>query len=109
MNEKEISEIRRRFRADKHNIAHIRGCYVNEKKEIIAQFDQSMALLGQTETEQIIALLRKTLSGGVDKMWDFARIGTARSGHQIEVDTPAKIRPGAHLRSRPFRIRHINK
>ena len=52
MNEKEISEIRRRFRADKHNIAHIRGCYVNEKKEIIAQFDQSMALLGQTETEQ---------------------------------------------------------
>ena len=67
MNEKEISEIRRRFRADKHNIAHIRGCYVNEKKEIIAQFDQSMALLGQTETEQIIALLRKTLSGGVDK------------------------------------------
>ena len=26
-----------------------------------------MALLGQTETEQIIALLRKTLSGGVDK------------------------------------------
>ena len=41
MNEKEISEIRRRFRADKHNIAHIRGCYVNEKKEIIAQFDQS--------------------------------------------------------------------
>ena len=36
----------------------IRGCYVNEKKEIIAQFDQSMALLGQTETEQIIALLR---------------------------------------------------
>lgn len=59
MNEKEISEIRRRFRADKHNIAHIRGCYVNEKKEIIAQFDQSMALLGQTETEQIIALLQK--------------------------------------------------
>ena len=55
MNEKEISEIRRRFRADKHNIAHIRGCYVNEKKEIISQFDQSMALLGQTETEQIIA------------------------------------------------------
>ncbi len=67
MNEKEISEIRRRFRADKHNIAHIRGCYVNEKKEIISQFDQSMALLGQTETEQIIALLRKTLSGGINK------------------------------------------
>ena len=31
MNEKEISEIRRRFRHDKSNIQKIRGCYVNEK------------------------------------------------------------------------------
>ena len=34
MNEKEIGELRRRFRADKSNISHVRGCYVNEKKEI---------------------------------------------------------------------------
>ena len=40
MNEKEISEIRRRFRADKSNITHVRGCYVNEKQEIVSQFDQ---------------------------------------------------------------------
>lgn len=26
MNEKEISEIRRRFRPDKSNITHVRGC-----------------------------------------------------------------------------------
>ena len=36
MNEKEIGELRRRFRADKSNITHVRGCYVNEKKEIIS-------------------------------------------------------------------------
>lgn len=41
MNEKEISEIRRRFRHDKSNIQKIRGCYVNEKGEIISEFDQS--------------------------------------------------------------------
>lgn len=67
MNEREISELRRRFRADKNNITRIRGCYVNEKKEIISQFDQSMAMLPQTETEEIMDLLRKTLSGTVNK------------------------------------------
>ena len=34
MNEKEIAEIRRRFRADRGTITHVRGCYVNEQKEI---------------------------------------------------------------------------
>ena len=33
MNAREVSEIRRRFRADKSNITHIRGCYVNENGE----------------------------------------------------------------------------
>ena len=35
MTEKEIAEIRRRFRPDKSNISHVCGCYVNEAKEII--------------------------------------------------------------------------
>lgn len=67
MNEKEVSEIRRRFRADKSAISHVRGCYVNEKREIISRFDQSLALLGQTETEEILTVLRKALSGGMHK------------------------------------------
>ena len=49
MNEKEISEIRRRFRADKSNITHVRGCYVNEKQEIVSKFDQPLSLLPQEE------------------------------------------------------------
>ena len=53
MNEKEISEIRRRFRPDRSGISHIRGCYVNENREIVSQFDQSLGILGQTESEQL--------------------------------------------------------
>ena len=67
MNAREVSEIRRRFRADKSNITHIRGCYVNEKKEIISQFHQPMALLSQSESEELLALLKRTLSGSIGR------------------------------------------
>ena len=63
MNEKEISEIRRRFRTDKSNITHVRGCYVNERQEIVSQFDQSFAMLPQEESENLMNVLRRTLSG----------------------------------------------
>lgn len=67
MNEKEISEIRRRFRPDKSNITHIRGCYVNEKGEIISQFDQSLLSTPQEESENILSVLKRTLSGTLGK------------------------------------------
>jgi hypothetical protein len=67
MNEKEIGELRRRVRPDKSSITHVRGCYVNENKEIIAQFDQSLALMTQEEGEKFLALLRKTLTGTLGK------------------------------------------
>ncbi|MCI8525015.1 MAG: DUF4317 domain-containing protein [Oscillospiraceae bacterium] len=63
MNDKEISEIRRRFRADRSNITHIRGCYVNDNREIIASFDQSMGLAAEEEKEKYLALLKRALSG----------------------------------------------
>ena len=67
MNEKEIAELRRRIRPDKSSITHVRGCYVNESREIIAQFDQSLALMTQEESEKFLGLLRKSLSGTVGK------------------------------------------
>lgn len=67
MIEKEVAELRRRFRAEKSNITHVLGCYVNEKKEIISQFNQSLALMSQEETEKLLGLLRKTLSGTLGK------------------------------------------
>ena len=67
MNEKEISEIRRRFRPDRSGISHIRGCYVNENREIVSQFDQSLGLMSQEESEKLLAILRRTLSGTLGK------------------------------------------
>lgn len=92
MNEKEVSEIRRRFRADKSNISHVRGCYVNEKREIISRFDQSLALLGQTETEEIMTVLRKTLSGGMNKNLTNIVFETAQVAGSVEHGLLMKLR-----------------
>ena len=67
MNQKELGEIRRRFRPDHNNIQHIYGCYVNTNREIISSFDESLGLMSQTETEKYLALLKKALSGALGK------------------------------------------
>lgn len=67
MNEKEISEIRRRFRQDKSNITHIRGCYVNEKKEIVTEFDEPLSMMDEEECEKFLTILKRTLSGSLGK------------------------------------------
>ncbi len=66
MTDKEIAELRRRFRSDKTSITRIRGAYVNEKREIISELDQSTALMSETECDELLALLKKTLSGKLD-------------------------------------------
>lgn len=67
MNEKEIAEIRRRFNPQKTNIIGVHGCYVNENREIVAEFNQPLAALTQDETESMLALLKKLLSGVLDR------------------------------------------
>lgn len=67
MNEKEVSEIRRRFRPEKSNITGIRGCYVNENREIVAEFCPSLALMEQEEAEKLLGILKKPLSGTLGK------------------------------------------
>lgn len=63
MNQKEISELRRRFRADRSNISRIYGCFVNANKEIVAYIDSSLGMLKQEEQEIYLARLKKCLSG----------------------------------------------
>ena len=63
MNIKEIAEIKKRFNAEKSNISRVRGCCINEKKEIISTFDQSLNLMSLEESEEVLSLLKKTLSG----------------------------------------------
>ena len=64
MNQKEINELRRRFRADKSNISRIYGCFVNTNKEIVAYIDSSLGMLKEEEQEIYLARLKKCLSGG---------------------------------------------
>lgn len=67
MNEREVSELRRRFRADKTNITKLCGCYVSDKGEILSQFTSSIALMLEDEKEKVLNVLKKVLSGGLGK------------------------------------------
>lgn len=67
MTEKEIGELRRRFNPEKTGITRVRGCYVSEKKEIVSEFDQSFVTMSESESEEMLALLKKTLSGKLGK------------------------------------------
>lgn len=65
MKEKEIAEIRRRYRNDRSNISRISGCYVNSQKEIISEFDQSLGMMSQDDADAMLGLLKKALSGHI--------------------------------------------
>ena len=67
MNQKEVLEIRKRFRPDQNSITHVRGCYINEKKEIISEFNQSLGMMTEPECEKILAILKRTLSGTLER------------------------------------------
>ena len=67
MTDKEIGEIRRHLRRERSNITAIYGCYVNENKEIIAEFRQSTGMMPENESDKYFALLRRTLSGSQGK------------------------------------------
>ena len=67
MNSKELGEIKRRFKVERTNISRIRGAVINEKKEIISRFDQSLNIIGEEEAQTILNVLKKTLSGSIKK------------------------------------------
>lgn len=67
MNQKELSELRRRFRPEKSAISHIYGCYVNSSREIVSYIDASLGTMPQEEVEKYLGLLKKTLSGQTGK------------------------------------------
>lgn len=67
MNQKELNEIRRRWKLDRNAISAVYGCYVNSAKEIISQFDTAFGLLTHDEAEMYLSILKKTLSGTLGK------------------------------------------
>lgn len=65
MTDKELREIRRRFRPDKNSILSIKGCLVNADKEIVTKFNQPMATCSNEESEKILSIMKKSLSGSL--------------------------------------------
>ena len=67
MNEKEIGEIRRRVRRDRSNMTAIYGCFVNQQKEIVAEYRKSTAMMSENEAERYFGLMKRSLSGTLGK------------------------------------------
>ncbi len=68
MNQKELSELRRRFRPEKSAVSRVYGCYVNgSSREIISYLDESLGNMPQEEAEKYLSLLKKVLSGGLGR------------------------------------------
>ncbi|MDD6300040.1 DUF4317 domain-containing protein [Hornefia butyriciproducens] len=67
MNQKELNEIRRRFKPDHNAISRIYGCYVNGNKEPITYIDTSLGLMPEEEQEMYLGLLKKSLSGALGR------------------------------------------
>lgn len=65
MTEKELREIKRRFRPERSNISKIVGCFVNGNKEIISKIDQSITLGESVVSEKLLSIMKKTLSGSL--------------------------------------------
>ena len=63
MNQKELGELRRRFKPEKSAVGRVYGCYVNSKKEVISYLDESLGLMPLEEAEKYLGLLKKSLSG----------------------------------------------
>lgn len=67
MNQKELNELRRRFRFERTAISRVYGCYVNGAGEIISRIDASLGMMNQEEAEMYLKLLKKALAGTLGK------------------------------------------
>lgn len=63
MNQKELGELRRRFRPEKCAVSRIYGCYVNTAREVVSYLDESLGRMPQDEAEKYLSLMKKSLSG----------------------------------------------
>ena len=65
MTERELREIKRRFRPEKSNIPNIVGAFINENGEIIYKITQSIALTDSVASEKLLGVMKKSLSGSL--------------------------------------------
>ncbi|MFQ9815833.1 MAG: DUF4317 family protein [Oscillospiraceae bacterium] len=62
MIDKEVAELRRRYRQDRSNITKIHGCYVNVHGELVSAFTLSMGLLPEGGAGKISGAAEKKAS-----------------------------------------------
>ena len=67
MNKKDLAAFRRRFAPEKNGISIIRGCFVNEKREIVSTFSKSPLSLPESEAEHYLSSFKKTLGGAAGR------------------------------------------
>ncbi len=67
MNQRELNELRRRFKLDRTAISKVYGCYVSSSRQIISYVDAPLGLLSQEEQEMYLNLLKKSLSGALGR------------------------------------------
>ena len=52
MNQKEVAELRRRWKPEKNAVSRIYGCFVNGNREIVADLDEPLGTMPQEEAEK---------------------------------------------------------
>lgn len=65
MNQRDLSEIKRRLNPDHRDPTLLRGCYIGGDGQIISRFSKPIGMLSQEENEKYMALFKKTLSGAM--------------------------------------------
>ena len=65
MTEKELREIKRRFRPEKSNVPKIVGCFVNANNQIISKISQPIGVTDSVVSEKLLSVMKKTLSGSL--------------------------------------------
>ena len=65
MTDRELREIKRRFSPEKSNIPKIVGCLVNSNGEIVSKISQSLDFSESAAAEKLLAIMKKTLTGGI--------------------------------------------
>lgn len=65
MTERELREIKRRFRPEKSNIPKIVGCIVNQNKVIVSKISQGLSYTDSAAAEKLLAVMKKTLCGSI--------------------------------------------
>ena len=65
MNNKEVLELKKRFKKDECTFTKMCGCYVNADKEIQLEFNETFLNLKEEEIHKYLEIAKKTLSGTI--------------------------------------------